>query len=97
MSQISIPAFNLIANFFYGLFGNGYLMTTVILAVIIITLVTLRVNIAVSLLILIPLLVGFALNTATNNMVYIDTYIVLVLFMIAGVVFSLFILFWWTR
>jgi len=95
--QISIEAINLLANFFYGIFGNGLVMTTVIFAVVMITLATLRVNLAVSLLILIPLALGFVLNTANSNMISLDSWIYVAIFMIAGLMFSLFLIFWWTR
>lgn len=97
MFQISIPAINLIANFFYGIFGSGVIMTLVIFSVVILTLVTLRANLGVSLLILIPLAVGFVLNNQFSNMVGLEPWILITFFMMAGIMFALFIIYWWTQ
>jgi uncharacterized membrane protein len=89
---MSLPVIDLIASFWYSIFGSGFIMTIVIFSLLTIILLTLRANVAVILIVIIPVAVGFLLNDAVSNFVTIPAWIIPVLFMMLGLMFSMFFL-----
>ena len=89
---MAFPVINLIADAFFSVFGSGVIMALVIFGGLIMILLALRANLEVILVILIPLAIGLVLNVAGSNFIDFPAWILIVLFMIAGFMFSLFFL-----
>jgi len=90
---MSYPVFDSIANLFYSVYGNGTIMAVVIIFLFIMILLALRANLAVILMVIIPLIGGFVLNAATTNFLSVEPWVIVMLFMLVGFIFSLFWLF----
>jgi len=90
---LSLPVLDLIATLFYNVFGSPVILTAVIIFMIILMLAVLRADISVMLMVLIPLMAGLLLNVAGSNFVSLPPWILIVIFLIAGFVFSALFLF----
>lgn len=89
---MSLPVLNLLTDFFYSIFGNGLILAIVIIFLFSIILAMWRVNIAVIIMVLAPLIIGLGLNLAYTNFVTIPIWLIIVIFMIMGLLFSMFFL-----
>lgn len=87
---MALPAFNLLAQFWYSIFGNGVVFAIIFLSVVTLILVIFRANLVVLLMVLLPLLVGFALNQAGSNLFIIPTYVQLIAMIITGLLVPIF-------
>lgn len=87
-------AFDLIASLFYSTFGSPVLVGLVFVALIMFMVLAMKGNIAVALLVLIPVIVGLVINSATTNFVQLPPFLIPIVFLIAGMIFSLFFLFY---
>jgi len=85
---MALEVLSLLSEFWYGIFGNGAIVTGVAIFLLAIILISMRADITVILIVLIPLAVGLVLNTAVSNFIELPLWIILVLFMIAGLVFA---------
>lgn len=90
---MSLPVLDLIATLFYNTFGSPLILTTVMVFVIILILAVLKADISVMLMVLIPLMAGLILNVAGSNFVSLPPWILIVIFLIAGFIFSAIFLF----
>lgn len=85
---MALEVLSLLSEFWYGIFGNGAIVTGVAIFLLAIILISMRADITVILIVLIPLAVGLVLNTAVSNFIELPLWIILVLFMIAGLIFA---------
>lgn len=90
---MSLPVLDLIATLFYNAFGSPIILTTVMIFVIITILAILKADITVMLMVLIPLFAGLLLNVAGSNFISLPPWILIVVFLIAGFIFSAIFLF----
>lgn len=85
---MSLPVFDLIAEFFYGIFGNGLIFTGVFIFLIIIIMMSLRASLGVILVVLIPLLLGIVVNTAGSNLLELPIWTYIVLWILLAFIFA---------
>ncbi len=85
---MSLPVLDLLAGMFFNIFGNGLIIMTVLAFTMITILLAMRADISVILMILIPLLAGLLLNVAGSNFISLPPWILIVIFIIAGFIFS---------
>jgi len=90
---MSLPAFDLIANLLVESFGSGLTMAVFIIFFFMLMMVVFRVEPVVMLIVLIPLVMGFILNLAYTDFIAVPAWIGAILWIIAGLLFSLFFLF----
>lgn len=83
---------DLIAEFFYSIFGNGIFIALVIIAVITLMLLSFRATALVILMVLIPLVIGFVLNIAFSNFLEIPAWILIALWISIGILMGAFFL-----
>lgn len=85
---MAYPVIDLIAEFFFSIFGNGLIMAIIILALMVMILVTFKANVVVILIVIIPVVVGFVLNQAQSNFIEMPAWFLITLFIMAGLMFS---------
>ena len=89
----TLEVIDLLASMFYTVFGNGYILALVLATVVILTVLAMRGNLAVILILLVPLFIGFVVNASLSNFLEFPTWVLLVTFMLLGLVFAGFFLF----
>lgn len=80
--------FDLLAGLFYNVVGNPLLVGVILIGFFTIMLMLLRANAVVILGVIIPLVIGLVLNSATTNFIEVPPWIIIVLFIMAGFLFS---------
>jgi len=90
---MSMPVLNLLADFFYSIFGNSLIIAGIIIFVLWAILLILRADMSVVLMIMIPLIMGFVINTTLSNFIEIPIWILITLFMVAGLTFTIILFF----
>ncbi len=90
---MAFAVFDLLTAFLFEIWGHPYLIALVLFSVMILMMMALRANVAVILGIMIPVAVGLVLNTAYSNFIEIPAWILIIMFVMAGAMFSLIFLF----
>ena len=93
VNMAGFEVITLVSELFYSVIGNALLMGLVVVGIIIMALLIFKVPAVGILGVIIPLVVGLVLNTAGTNFIEIPTWIIIVLFMMAGFLFSAVFLF----
>lgn len=86
---MAFPVFNLIAEYFYSMFGGGLVLSLVIISIVILAILSIKGDISVMLLLIIPLVVGFVVNNVGTNFLELPAWIIIALFIVGGLLFSL--------
>ena len=84
---------DLVGNMFISVFGSPYIVMAVITFFLIILLAVMKADLVVMLMVLVPFFIGIGLNAASTDIINLPTWIILMVFMIMGFVFAMFILF----
>ncbi len=87
------PVLDLVADLFFSVFGNGLIMGIIIIGLLTTLILVMRGNLAVVLMTLIPVIIGIVLGVANSNFIMLPAWFLIVLFICAGFIFSLFFLF----
>jgi uncharacterized membrane protein AbrB (regulator of aidB expression) len=87
--MVGFEVFDLLAGLFYQISGNPLIATAILTFFIITMLAIFRAPISVMLMVLVPLIIGFVLNSAFTNFIQVPTWILIVVFMALGLMFSL--------
>ena len=90
---MSFAIIDLVGNMFITVFGNPYLVAAIVAGFIILFLLAVKADITVILMVMIPFVIGIGINAVTSNIINIPTWIILATFMIAGLIFSSFIIY----
>ena len=90
---MAYEALDLIAGLFYNAIGNPYLVALFIIGGLTMMLLAFRAPLEVILMILIPVIIGFVVNSTATNFLAIPACILITLFMLAGFLFTGFILY----
>ena len=90
---MSFAIIDIVAEMFITVFGNPYIVALILSGFFILLLMALRADLTVILMVMIPFFIGIGVNVATTNIINFPTWIIITMFMIAGVIFSAFMLY----
>lgn len=90
---MSFAIIDLVGNMFITVFGNPYIVAAILVGFFILLLMALRADLTVILIVMIPFTIGIAINAVSTDIINMPVWIIITMFMIAGIVFSGFILY----
>lgn len=90
---MSFAIIDLVGEMFITVFGNPYIVAIILAGFFLLLMMAMRADLTVILMVMIPFTIGIAVNAASTNIINMPTWIILALFMTAGIVFSGFILY----
>jgi len=90
---MSFAIIDLVAEMFITVFGNPYIVMAVLTGFFLLMLMAFKADLSVILIVMIPFFIGIGVNAASTNIINLPTWIIVAVFMIAGIIFSGFILF----
>jgi len=83
---LSYIAINDVANLFFQIFGNGFIMALFIVMFFVVMLFIMRANFAAILIVILPLTLGLAFNKSFTNMIEFQPWIFYALLLAFGVI-----------
>jgi len=90
---MSFAIVDLVGEMFITVFGNPYIVAVILAGFFILLLMALRADLTVILMVMIPFTIGIAINAVSTDIINMPVWIIIALFMVAGVIFSGFILY----